>query len=341
MTRNAWPSARSLTAVAALVTVALVGGCGMPEAVAPQRQKPAVPFPQPSGVQFPAEIPTEQPSTCQPRQSLRPLGPLPPPGDMPAGSTMAEIRRRGRLIVGIGNNPLLSSRDSRSGHIQGFEADIVREVAFAIFGDRDPKRIQFRSLNLADRLPAIQGVTDDGEKVDTVDMALLTTIMNCDRWQEVAFSAEYYTSHQRMLAYRNSPITGIADLAGKKVCASTTSPNLLVITSAEPRLVPVSAPNTNDCLILLQQGQVDAVSTGDVILAGLAAQDPDTHIVGPKLTDDPVGIMMAHQSTDLIRFVNGVLEKLMSDGTWVRFQENWLATQIGPAEPPIPQYRPE
>jgi len=262
---------------------------------------------------------------------------------MPAGSTMAAIRRRGRLIVGMGTNAyLLTFRDSRDGQVRGFEADIAREIAYAIFGDRDPQRIRFRSLNLPDVTSIVRGVTDSGEQVETVDIALLTTIMTCKRWQEVSFSTAYYSSHQRLLVQRDAPITGIADLAGKKVCAPRTSPNLQVITSAEPRLLPVAAPNNNDCLLLLQQGQVDAVSSGDVILAGMAAQDPLTRIVGPPLTDDdPVGIMMAHQSPDLVRFVNGVLEKLMSDGTWVRLQREWLAAQIGSAEPPIPQYRKE
>jgi polar amino acid transport system substrate-binding protein len=312
--------------------VASAGGCGTPEATS-HRQTPSPPFPEPSGVTTPTAISPEQTLECEPRQSLRPDGPLPPPGEMAAGSTMAEIHRRGRLIVGIGSNAyLLSFRDPYTGKIRGFEAEIVREVAFAIFGDRD--RIQFKVFDLEGRFQAV--------KDKTVDMVIAATTMTCERWLDVAFSVDYYFGGQQVLVRKNSPFQRIEDLGGKKVCASSASKiNLQAIASVRSKPVPVGAANTADCMLLLQQGQVDAVSTGSLILAGLAAQDPATHIVGPKFTDAPTGILMSHGHHDLVRFVNAVLEKLMSDGTWSRFYQTWLESQIGPAEPPIPQYRKE
>lgn len=333
-----------LVAIAVLVSVALPSGCGTPGA-ASHRQTPSPPFPQPSGVttltEVPGattltEVPPEQPSSeCEnPRQSLRPRGPLPPPGEMPAGTPMSEIRQRGRLIVGIGTNAhLLAFRDPYTGEVRGFEADLVREIAFAIFGDHDPRRIQFRASNMSGRIQAVQD--------KTVDMVIAATTMTCERWQKVAFSAEYYSGGQQILVYKNSPFKRIEDLGGKKVCASAGSVDIEAIASIESKPVPLGAANTSGCLLLLQQGQIDAVSTDDLILAGLAAQDPATHITGPRFTDHPAGILMAHDHPDLVRFVNGVLEKLIANGTWARLQETWFAKQIGSAKPPIPQYRKE
>ena len=62
-----------------------------------------------------------------------------------------------------------------------------------------------------------------------------------------------------------------------------------------------------DCLVALQQRQVDAVSTDDSILAGLVSQDPYLHIVGPSLNEEPYGIGINLQNTGLVRFVNGTL----------------------------------
>jgi polar amino acid transport system substrate-binding protein len=80
---------------------------------------------------------------------------------------------------------------------------------------------------------------------------------------------------------------------------------------------------------------VDAVSTIDVLLAGLAAQDPGTVIVGPGLTNEPAGIGISKDSPDLVRFVNAQLERIRSDGTWKRIYGKWL-TPLGsvPAPPP-------
>jgi len=41
---------------------------------------------------------------------------------------------------------------------------------------------------------------------------------------------------------------------------------------------------------MLQQGQVDAISTDDTILAGLAAQDPTVKLVGAAFTNEPYGL---------------------------------------------------
>ena len=69
-------------------------------------------------------------------------------------------------------------------------------------------------------------------------------------------------------------------------------------------------PYWTDCLVLLQQGDVAAISTDDSILDGLAAQDPWTKLIGPPLTDEPYGLAIAKQHPEFVRFVNAVLQQL-------------------------------
>jgi polar amino acid transport system substrate-binding protein len=91
----------------------------------------------------------------------------------------------------------------------------------------------------------------------------------------------------------------------------------------------------------LQQGEVDAISTDDAILAGLAAQDPQTHIVGTTdLEAEPYGIGIAQSHPDLVRFVNGVLDQLRADGGWAALYQKWPGRLGGavPA-PPLAVYR--
>jgi polar amino acid transport system substrate-binding protein len=94
-----------------------------------------------------------------------------------------------------------------------------------------------------------------------------------------------------------------------------------------------------DCLVALQQRQVDAVSTDDSILAGLVSQDPYLHIVGPDLEEEPYGIGINLQNTGLVRFVNGTLERIRRDGTWYALYRKWLTAIGGPTPaPPTPRY---
>ena len=68
----------------------------------------------------------------------RPRGDCPTPGDMPAGSTMRKIQDRGRLIAGVSADTyLLGSRNPLNGKIEGFDIDMVKAVAKAIFGDEN------------------------------------------------------------------------------------------------------------------------------------------------------------------------------------------------------------
>jgi polar amino acid transport system substrate-binding protein len=323
---------RTLGAAAALLAILAAGACGSGATLAPSGQA-ATGAPRPVGVQDPAVIPTASPAapgSCNARASLRPSGVLPAAGKMPAGSTMDKIVRNGRLVVGVSQNGyLFGYRDSSSGQLVGFEIDIARELARALFGD--PTKIQFRAISAADRIPMIQS----GE----IDMVVRSMTMTCDRWRDVSFSSEYFTSGQRILVPASSTVQSLADLGGKKVCAAQGSTAIPVLAAAGSHPVPVATVDAIDCLVMMEQGQVDAISTDDTILAGLHAQDPDTRLVGPRLTDEPYGVAISKNSPDLVRFVNQVLDKMRADGTWARIYNDNLSALGAPPTPPAPQYQ--
>ncbi len=259
--------------------------------------------------------------------SLRPSGPLPSPGHMPAGSTMAAIYKRGYLIVGVDQSiPLLSFRDPATGQIDGFDVAIARQVAKAIFGNENA--VKLVAITSAQRESVILS-----HKVDLI--ADPTTIV-CDRLAWADFSTPFLVGYQRVLVPSTSKVTGIGDLGGRRVCAAigTTSIHEIAIQPSHP--IPVAVPNWSDCLALLQQGQVAAISTTDTILVGLQAQDPQTKLVGPRFTFEPQGLGMPKSAKDLVRFVNAVLERLRTDGEWTRLYARYLGTRIQPQIPKPP-----
>ncbi len=287
--------------------------------------------PTPDGVQ--TDVPHEAPpnsETCDATASLRPE-PMPEPGQMPVRSTMAGIIERGRLIVGldIGSN-LFSFRDPISGDIQGFDVDIAKAIAAAIFGEAGTP-IEFRVLSSAERTQALQD--------NSVDIVVKTMSITCDRLRSVDFSAPYYIAYQRIMTLRSSNITDADGLAGKRVCAARGSTSIGRLQSIAPRARMVTTTTWADCLVMMQQNQADAVSTDDAILAGLAEQDPWVQVTGPSLGEEAYGVGIPKGKEDMVRFVNGVLEQVRTSGQWQQIYNRWLSILGYSNGPPIPRYR--
>jgi len=244
---------------------------------------------------------------------------------VPSGSTMATIRDRGRLVVGVSaDSLLLGARNPISGDVEGFDIDMARLVADALLGA--PDRIELRVITAAQRLPSLQ----EG----TVDLVARNMTITCARWEDIAFSAEYYRSGQKVLVPLGSEATSLDDLDGQRVCApagSTSLTKLEEFTGVEA----VPAATHTDCLVRFQQGEVDAITGDDTVLAGLAAQDPYAEVVGEAFTDEPYGLGVNAAQVDLVRYVNAVLDRAKGDGTWAASYDRWLAAALGPApEPP-------
>jgi polar amino acid transport system substrate-binding protein len=283
----------------------------------------------PGEVQGAAAVPKASAAqTCaNPTASLTP-GAMPPPGQMPSGTTMAKIQARGYLIAGVDQNTyLFGYRNPATNNLEGFDIDMARYVAAAIFGD--PNKVQFKAITSDQRVPELQS--------GGVDIVARTMTISCDRLSQVAFSTVYYDAQQRVLVDKNSQVTGLGDLGGKKVCAAAGSDSLTHIAATPTHPIPVSVSDWSDCLVMLQQGTVSAVSTDDSILAGMAAQDPNTKIVGPSVADEPYGLAMAHNATDFVRFVNGVLAEIRSNGSWAHSYATWLQPHFGGGVPAAPQ----
>jgi polar amino acid transport system substrate-binding protein len=310
-----------------LTALAVLTGCAQAASVVPTPGVTLAP-PSPAGMQEmpPSLAPAlpEREDRCNRTASLRPF-----PTKAEADAAVANIRNRGRLIVGldIGSN-LFSFRDPITGEITGFDVDIAGEIARDIFGS--PAQVEYRILSSADRVTALQN--------DQVDVVVKTMTITCERKKQVNFSTVYLMANQRILAPRDSTISQASDLSGKRVCVVNGTTSLQRIEQIRPAPIIVSTVTWADCLVALQQRQVDAVSTDDAILAGLVSQDPYLHIVGPSLNEEPYGIGINLQNTGLVRFVNGTLQRIRRDGTWNTLYRKWL-TVLGPAPaPPVARY---
>lgn len=317
------------TRVATVLLAAVLGVAGCSSSSTPPPSVSLGPaIVRPAGAQEVTSPPQTGDADCDVEASLRP-GPQ-PPGAMPRGSTMAAIQDRGRLIVGVDQNTFMFGfRDPSSGQLAGFDIDLAREIARRIFDD--PDRVELQVVDASQRESALES--------GQVDLVVRTFSVTCARKENVDFSTVYFYANQRILAAKTSRIDSAAALSGKRVCAVTGTTSLARVYELEPRPTLIGVSRWTDCLVMLQQAQVDAISTDDVVLYGLAAQDPNLRVVGPSLGIEPYGVGVKKGNEDLVRFVNGALAQMRTDGTWERLYATWLRS-LGPSPgPPEPRYR--
>src|SRR3712207_5086506 len=189
----------------------------------------------------------------------------------------------------------------------------------------EPKFIEAISDN---RIPFLQ----DG----TADLILSTMTITAERDQEIDFSEPYFVARGRILVRQGSDIKGVADLAGKKVCTALGSTYEETLKKQAPKADLRLVDSYSECLELLQNEAVDAVSTDDVILTGMIIQDDTLELVeGEELTTEPYGAGIKEGDKEMKAFVDDVVAKWKEDGGWADAYQKWVGQYTKePQEPP-------
>ncbi len=316
---------RLLLAAAAVAAVAITG-C----TAGSTPTLPSAPAPSSSAAPSPSATPSRP--GCNDKDTTRvasyaPDGPLPAPGDLPAGTTTAAIKKRGKIIVGVSaDNLLFGFRDPITGQLEGFDIDMVNAVAAAIFGDAKG-HVDYVVENFSQRIPDLLA--------GRVDLVADVMTINCARWSQIAFSTEYFHAGQQVLVRKDAPYQSIEDLAGKKVCAAKGSSGQANLAKF-PKVKAEIVANISDCMVLFQQGAVDGLISDNTVLSGFERQDPYARIAGRQLTDEPYGLGIPAKNVDFVKFVNAKLAQMRTNGDWASIYRKWLPGKV--PSPPAAVY---
>jgi glutamate transport system substrate-binding protein len=177
-----------------------------------------------------------------------------------------------------------------------------------------------------------------------VDMVIATYTINDKRKEVVDFAGPYYVAGQDIMVAKGNPegIKGPEDLAGKNVCSVEGSTPAENIRTKYPQATLTLFDVYSKCADALTNGQVDAVTTDNVILTGLVAGNKEGfELVGNPFTQEPYGIGLAKGDQAFRDFVNDTLQESFDDGSWA---DAWDATagaisgQQAPEPPTIDRY---
>lgn len=200
----------------------------------------------------------------------------------------------------------------RQGEAQptGFDTDVARYVAEKMgVAEDDITWVQTPSANRENAL-------ENGE----VDMIFATYSITDARKERVDFAGPYFVAGQDLLVRADdTSITGPESLDGKNLCSVTGSTSAQKIKDQFASGVNlVEQGGYAECVTYLESGQVDAVTTDDIILAGLAATDANQgkfKVVGNTFTTERYGVGIP-KGSDSCEEINEAITEMKESGEW-------------------------
>lgn len=217
------------------------------------------------------------------------------------------ILARGYLVAGVDQSMnLLSFRGSITSELSGFEVELARALAAKIFGD--PNKVDFRFVDSTDFTRALE--------TKQVDVVIRTLSITPERAKNLDFSLPYYAAHKQLLQARPG-------VDPQRVCVNFSSTSLDAAATLFPGARVLATRTWSDCLMALQQAQVDAVLADDLIVAGLAAQDPTTVVRDVAAPEEYYGIA-TRANPGLLSVVNSTLIDVARSGAWERMYREWF-----------------
>jgi glutamate transport system substrate-binding protein len=225
----------------------------------------------------------------------------------------------GKLTIGIADDEPGVSAKSGTGY-QGFDIDTAAFIAGKL--NVPIENITWKPLDPGERIAALE----NGQ----VDLVVATFSITPEREQQVTFSQPYFVAHQDLLIRRNDEsITGPETLDGKTLCAATGTTSADYVKSHyKGKITLREVPTFSECVRDLAGGDVDAVSTDDLILAGFAAQ-PEykglLKVVGKGFTDETYGVGLKKGDTAMADKVTAALKEYIDSGAWKKSLDTWIA----------------
>jgi len=245
--------------------------------------------------------------------------------EFPEGSTMARLAEAGTMTVGTKFDQPLFGLVGPDETPVGFDVEIAKIIAGEL--GIAPDKIEWTETVSANRETFIEE--------ERVDIVVATYTINDDRKQVIDFAGPYYLAGQSLMVRADDDsIKSEADLSGKIVCSAEGSTPAKNIEENFPDAELRTFSQYTDCLDPLRNGQVDVLTTDNVILAGYVAESPDDFkLAGEQFTEEPYGIGLKKDDTDFRNFINDTLEAAYEDGRW---DAAWEATAGEVLDTPTP-----
>ena len=250
-----------------------------------------------------------------------------------AAGTLDKIETSGKFIVGAREGAAPFGFYDKKGNWVGFSLDIAKEVHKRLEEKLGKKiELEFKPTTGKTRIPLLVAFATD------IQMGCSTH--NLRREEVIDYSVTFFLTGTKLLVRKGSGIKEIEDLKGKGLGSVVGTSNIKVLRAVNEEgglgITIKGYDKYPTAFLALRQGKIQAISTDDVLLAGLMAKAPnpeDWEIAGRLLSYEPYGYMMRENDSDFRDFVNTVLIDLIKSGKFYEIYERWFGPE---GEVPFP-----
>ncbi|MFQ5932500.1 MAG: transporter substrate-binding domain-containing protein [Nitrospiraceae bacterium] len=253
-----------------------------------------------------------------------------PVGTAGAETVLERISRTGKFTAGAPTVSIPFAYLNENKEWIGFSVDLIKEIH---------RRLERRlAKKIALELKAVTPKNRFSLVVNgTIDIECGSTTYTRSRDQTVDFSINFFYTGSQLLVKKESLISSLSDLAGKRVGATEGTTNAKIIRAKQPEAELVLFQDHTQGFLALQQGKIDAYSTDGVLLAGLAAKGPnpaDFEVVD-FFSSEPYSCILPENDSKWRDFVNHSFMELIENDQYFAIYEKWFGEK-GVVRYPMP-----
>lgn len=239
--------------------------------------------------------------------------------------TLAKVVKEQKLVVGsiIPNEPYATYNEE--GTPEGYDIDVAYLLADSLGIPHE--NVEFLAVSAAERIPALES--------GKCDVIIGNFTITMERAQKIEFTDPYDAGGTGLMAAAGSGIKSTADLAGRKIGASSGSTNQisgesLIASGIDMELVIYDDVDTME--MALKSGQIEGIigdlpycaykSMKEPEIFEFAIQDTDAMLIKPFY--NALGVRRGDQMW--LNYLNQFIFNINTDGSNAALYEKWLGS---------------
>lgn len=239
--------------------------------------------------------------------------------------TLEQINKSGTIRIGYRTSEPPMSFHDESGKPVGYSIDLCSRAVTAVKEklEKPDLSVEYVPITSNSRFTALV----DNE----IDILCGSTTKTLSRSELVDFTQLTFVTGASLLSLKETPVSNISDLQGKKVAVVKDTTTIDVLKAALKETLTeaevVTVDTAGDGFKALEEGEVDAYSSDQVVLIGLVltSTDPKRFVVSNELFSfEPFALAVRRNDADFRLVVDRALSRLYRSGQISQIYKNWF-----------------